>query len=81
MMFTGLFVSAFIYAVAGPPVASHWASIYGLRVFGIFTTVYVVRWIIALAVDERGSGYWAYLLLQCASPLLISLVVLLAERA
>jgi hypothetical protein len=80
-MFVGLVVTAFLYALIGPPVGSHWASIYGLRVFGVFTAVYAIRWVIALAVGERGNGYWAYLLLQCASPLLISLIVFVAERS
>jgi hypothetical protein len=81
MMFTGLFVSAFLYAIAGPPVASHWASSFGLRAFGVFTAVFIVRWIIALAVGERGTGYWAWLLIQCASPFVISLFVFVAERS
>ena len=80
MMFTGLFGSAFLYAIIGPPVGSHWASIIGLRAFAGFTAFYVVRWLIALALGQRGAGFWIYVLLQCASPVLIQAFVLVAER-
>ena len=79
-MLGGLGISLGLYTLIGPPIASHWASAIGLRAFAGFIAFYIIRWVIALTIGERGSRFWIYVFLQCASPVLIRVFVLVAER-
>ena len=83
VMVAGLLGSAFLYAMFGPPVSFlsySPAGETGLKAFGVFTALYVVRWLIAWVIGQRDHDYRYYVLLQCASPLLISTFVLVTEK-